>query len=111
MRALFIDDDTIRTWCRDYQEDGIEGLTNFGHEGGSCRLTAARQDKLKVWIAAAMPRTTRAVGAWIAREYRTECQARSALIALMHRMEMEQRKPKAIASKLDAAKQAAFSKE
>ena len=62
-RVLFIDDDTIRTWYQDYLEDGIEGLTNFGHEGGSCRLTAEQQDKLKVWIAAALPRTTREVGA------------------------------------------------
>ena len=29
-RVLFIDDDTIRTWFRNYEEDGIEGLTTFG---------------------------------------------------------------------------------
>ena len=58
-RVLFIDDDTIRTWYQDYLEGGIEGLTNFGHEGGCCRLTAEQQDKLKVWIAAALPRTSR----------------------------------------------------
>src|SRR5271157_94083 len=58
-RVLFIDDDTIRTWYQDNLEGGIEGLTNFGHEGGCCRLTAEQQDKLKVWIAAALPRTSR----------------------------------------------------
>lgn len=110
-RVLFIDDDTIRTWYRDYQEDGIEGLANFGHEGGSCRLTAEQQDKLKVWIAATLPRTTRAVGAWIVRECGVEYQTRSGLIALLHRLDMEHRKPKAISRKLDPAKQAAFIKE
>jgi transposase len=38
--VLLIDDDTIRTWYRLYQEDGIEGLASFGYEGGACRLTA-----------------------------------------------------------------------
>ena len=33
-RVLFVDDDTVRTWYQDYQENGIEGLANFGHEGG-----------------------------------------------------------------------------
>jgi Homeodomain-like domain-containing protein len=50
-RVLFIDDDTVRTWYQDYQENGIEGLANFGHEGGACRVTTERQDKLKAWIA------------------------------------------------------------
>jgi transposase len=61
-RVLFVDDDTVRTWHQDYQEDGIEGLANFGHEGGTCRLTAEQQDKLKTWIAATLPSTTREVG-------------------------------------------------
>ena len=28
-KVLLLDDDTIRTWYRLYEEDGIEGLTNF----------------------------------------------------------------------------------
>ena len=38
-KVLFLDGDTIRTWYQLYQEDGIDGLAGFGHEGGSCRLT------------------------------------------------------------------------
>src|SRR5271157_2402064 len=110
-KVLFLDSDTIRTWYQLYQEDGIEGLASFGHEGGICRLTVEQQDKLKAWIAAALPRTTREVGAWIARECGIEYQTRSGLIALLHRLGMEHRKPKAISRKLDPAKQAAFIKE
>src|ERR1700677_3548516 len=36
--VLLLDNDTIRTWYQLYQEDMIEGLTSFGHEGGTCRL-------------------------------------------------------------------------
>jgi transposase len=32
-KVLLLDDDTIRTWYRLYQEDGIEGLASFGYEG------------------------------------------------------------------------------
>ena len=49
-RVLLLDDDTIRTWYRLYQEDGIEGLAGFGYEGGACRLSETQQVALKAWI-------------------------------------------------------------
>jgi transposase len=107
-KVLFLDDDTIRTWYQMYLEDGIEGLAGFGHEGGICRLTIEQQDKLKAWIAETLPRTTRQIGAWIERECGIDYQSRSGLIALLHRLGMEHRKPKAISRKLDPAKQKAF---
>ena len=45
-KVLLFDDDTIRTWHRLYEEEGIEGLANFGYEGSACRLSAAQQDQL-----------------------------------------------------------------
>ena len=108
--VLFLDDDTIRTWHRLYQEEGIEGLAGFGHEGSACRLSDALQDKLKTWITATLPRTTREVGAWIETECGITYESRSGLIALLHRLGMEHRKPKAVSSKLDPDKQAAFIK-
>src|ERR1039458_2900000 len=105
--ALLLDNDTIRTWYQLYQEDGIEGLASFGHEGGTCRLAVEQQDKLKAWVGETLPRSTRAVGAWIAREWSIEYQTRSGLIALLHRLGMEHRKPKAVSRKLDAVGRAA----
>lgn len=109
-KVLLLDDDTIRTWYRLYQEDGIEGLASFGYEGGACRLTAEQQDRLKAWIGATLPRTTREIGAWIWRECGIDYEGRSGLIALLHRLGMEHRKPTAISRKLDPAKQVAFIK-
>jgi transposase len=68
-KVLLLDDDTIRTWYRLYEEDGIEGLTNFSYEGSACQLSGERQEKLKAWVATALPRTTRQVGAWIENEF------------------------------------------
>jgi transposase len=109
-KVLLIDDDTVRTWHRLYEEDGIEGLASFGYEGSACRLSVEQQDKLKAWITETLPRTTRAIGAWIEKECGIEYQGRSGLIALLHRLGMEHRKPKAVSRKLDPEKQAAFIK-
>src|SRR3954471_19819465 len=68
-KVLLLDDDTIRTWHRLYEEEGIEGLASLGYEGSACRLRGVKQERLKVWITETRPRTTRDVGAWI----ETEC--------------------------------------
>jgi transposase len=109
-KVLLLDDDTIRTWYRLYQDDGVDGLASFGHEGSACRLSEEQQAKLQAWITETLPRTTREVGAWIEAEYAIAYQGRSGLIALLHRLGMEHRKPKAVSRKLDPAKQAAFIK-
>ena len=106
--VLFLDDDTIRTWYRLYQEDGFDGLATFGYDGSACRLSDQQQDKLKAWITETLPRTTGAVGAWVEQEFGIRYESRSGLVALLHRLGMEHRKPKAVSSKLDPDKQAAF---
>src|SRR4029077_2049267 len=94
-RVLYLDDDTIRTWHRLYQEDGIEGLASFGYEGSACRLTAEQRGRLPGGIMGARPRRSREIGAWIAGECGIEYEGRSGLIALLHRLGMEHRKPTA----------------
>ena len=109
-RVLLLDDDTIRTWYRLYQQDGIEGLASFGYEGGACRLSVEQRDQLATWITETLPRTTREIGAWIETECGIAYQGRSGLIALLHRIGMEHRKPKTVSRKLDPEKQAGFIK-
>ena len=46
-KVLFLDDDTIRTWYRLYEEDGIEELAGFAYQGSECHLTVAQQEELK----------------------------------------------------------------
>jgi transposase len=74
----------------------------------ACRLSEAQQDKLKAWVGETLPRTTREVGAWIETECGITYESRSGLIALLHRLDMEHRKPQVLSSKLDPDKQAAF---
>ena len=84
-KVLYLDDDTIRVWYRLYQEDGVEGLTSFEHEGRACMLPGAQRDRLKAWITETLPGSTREIGAWISRECGIEYQGRSGLVALLHR--------------------------
>ena len=107
-KVLLLDDDTIRTWYRLYEEDGIEGLTNFSYEGSACQLSGEQQEKLKAWVATALPRTTRQARRWIENEFGVVYEGRSGLIALLHRLGLEYHKPNVIPRKLDEEKQKAF---
>lgn len=107
-KALFLDDDTIRQWHGLFIEDGFEGLTRFEAGGSACQLSGEQQEKLKAWVAAALPRTTRQIGAWIEREFGAAYQGRSGVIALLHRLGLEYHKPEVIPRKLDEDKQKAF---
>ena len=85
-KVLLLDDDTVRTWYRLYEEDGFEGLASFGHDGSACRLSDEQQGQLKAWITDTLPRTTCAVGAWIEKQYGIIYESRSGLAALLHRL-------------------------
>jgi len=107
-KLLFIDDDTVRRWYSLYEQDGIEGLAWFGHEGSLCQLSGAEQDELKAWVAASLPPSTRQIGAYIEHTFRIIYESRSGLIALLHRLGLEYRKPEMIGRRLSEDEQKAF---
>jgi transposase len=106
--ALFLDDDTIRKWHGLFVEEGLEGLTLFEAGGSACQLNGEQRDRLKAWVGAALPRTTRQIGAWIEKEFGCLYAGRSGLIALLHRLGLEYHKPTVIPRKLNEEKQQAF---
>jgi transposase len=107
-KVFLLDDDTVRTWFRLYSENGTEGLAGFGYEGSDGHLNARQREELKSWITDTLPRTTRHVGAWIEQEFGIVYQSRSGLVALLHRLGMEHRKPQAVSQNLDVDKQKDF---
>src|SRR5271166_432081 len=84
--ALLLDDDTIRNWHRAFERGGVAELKSFGHEGGSSRLSSEQESALSDWVD-------------------THC---SGLIALLHRLGFNYRKPEAMPRGLDDARQQAF---
>jgi transposase len=106
--GLLLDDATIRAWHKLFAEGGVEGLACFESGGSACQLDSQQQEKLKAWVSAALPRSTREIGAWIEREFCTAYAGRSGLIALLHRLGLTYRKPEIISRKLDVKAQKAF---
>ncbi len=105
--ALLLDDDTVRDWHRAFERGGIEALKSFGHEGGSSRLTDEQAMALADWVDAHRPRSIRKIGAWLRRTLALSY-SRSGLIALLHRLGFDYRKPEAMPRGLDDAQQQAF---
>ena len=105
--ALLLDDDTVRDWFRAYEIDGVEGLRRFGHEGSSSRLSAEQESALRAWVSARCPRSTRLIGAWLKSAYGLRY-SRPGLIALLHRLGFDYRKPGKLPRGLSDAKQEAF---
>ena len=78
----------------------VEGLS-------SSHLTDEQAIALGDWIDAHCPRSTRKIGAWLKRSFGLSY-SRSGLIALLHRLDFDYRKPEAMPRGLDDAKQQAF---
>src|SRR3954468_8783484 len=104
--VLLLDDDTIRTWHRRFQEAGVKSLKEFDYKGSASSLTPAQQDALKAWVTEALPRTTHEIGAWIKREFGIVYESRGGLAALLNRLGY--RKPTAVSRKLNPVRQRAF---
>ena len=100
-KVLLFDDDTIRGWYDLFEQGGVEGLTSFDMGGSSSKMSAEQAEALKAWVGATLPRSTRQVGAFVAKEFGLVYESRSGLIALLHRLELEYHKPEVISRKLD----------
>ena len=107
-RVLLLDDDTIRRWHGGFAEGGRKALLRFESGGSACTLSDERQAELVAWVKSTAPRSTRQIGAWIARECGVEYESRSGLVALLHRLGLVYRKPEVVPRHLDEAKQRAF---
>jgi transposase len=105
--ALLIDDDSVRSWHKLYAEHGLTGLVVFHHPGSQSHLTSDQEAALYDWVGATLPRSTGTIGTWIAKTHGVEY-SHAGLIALLHRLGLDYRKPDLVARKLDAAKQTTF---
>jgi len=105
--AFLLDDDTVRNWYRTYERGGVAGLKTFDHKGSSSHLSLDQESALSEWIDAHHPRSTREIGAFVKRSFGVSYSP-AGLIALLHRLGFEYRKPKAMPRGLDDAQQQAF---
>lgn len=106
--VLLLDDETVRGWRQVFEADGVDGLAGFHYRGRQAFLTPAQDIELTAWVTQTLPRSTRAVGAWIEARFGICYASRSGLIELLHRLGFVHHRPQAVSSKMDPAKQRRF---
>jgi transposase len=108
-KLLLFDEVTVRRYCKQFQEKGVEGLLEYRYTGGQPRLTITQEAALKEFLKANTKRTAKEVTTHIKNMYGVEFSV-IGVTKLLHRLGFTYKKPKLIPGKVDSAKQAAFLK-
>ncbi len=106
-KALYLDDDTVRNWHKQYRLGGLDLLTTFDWKGGLSFLNAAQKTALCDWLEAHFARDTRPVIAFIEAEFGAQY-SHSGCLKLLHRLGFEYRKPMALPRVADEVLQRQF---
>ena len=107
--ALYLDDDTVRTWLKRYRAGGLDELILFDWHGRPGHLSEAQEAELSAHLSERLYRDTGEVAGHIRSAYGV-IYSHSGLIKLMHRLGFEYKRPKSLPAQADEAKQAAFIK-
>lgn len=106
-KVLYLDDDTVRRWHKQYLQGGWDFVVVNDWRGGQSRMTAAQETALSTWLEGRFCRSTHEVRAHVAGEFGLRY-SHSGSIKLLARLGFEYRKPKAIPRVADPAAQEAF---
>ena len=102
--ALLLDDDTVRDWYRAYERAGVAELKSFGYECSSGHLSSEQERALSDWVDAHCPHSIRRVEAFLKETFGVSY-SRGGLIALLHRLGFDYRKPERMPRGFGDAKQ------
>ena len=106
-QVLYLDDDTVRGWHKQYLSEGWDAVAYDGWKGGQSRLSVAQEAALCVWLEDHFCRSTVEIRAYVAAQFDLEY-SHSGCVKLLARLGFEYRKPKALPRVADVAKQAEF---
>ncbi len=105
--ALYLDDDTVRTWLKRYHSGGLDELVLFDWHGRSGHLSQAQEAELSAHLGERLYRDTGEIAAYIRATYGATY-SHSGCIKLLHRLGFEYKRPESLPAQADEAKQAAF---
>jgi transposase len=106
-RFLYLDDDTIRGWYKNYRRDGWEDLALDGWRGGQSRMTVDQEVELCTWLEGRFCRSAGEIRAHITAEFSLQY-SHSGCLKLLRRLGFEYRRPKALPHVADEARQREF---
>ncbi len=106
-KFLYVDDDTIRCWYKIYRRDGWEALSCDDWRGGHSLITSDQETKLSQWLEGRFCRCADEVRAYILEKFSLHY-SHSGCVKLLRRLGFEYRKPMALPTVADEAKQTEF---
>ena len=106
-KVLFLDDDTVRSWHKQYLAEDWEAVAYDGWKGGQSRMTIAQEAALCEWLEERFCRSTSQIRAYMGAKFNIHY-SHSGCIKLLARLGFEYRKPKALPRVANVEKQAAF---
>ncbi len=105
--ALYLDDDTVRTWQKRYRSGGLDELVLFDWHGRPGHLSPSQEAELSAHLGERLYRDTGEVAAHIRAAYGVSY-SQSGCIKLLHRLGFEYKRPESLPAKANEAEQAAF---
>ena len=105
--ALYLDDDTVRTWFKRYQAGGLDEMKVFDWKGRSGDLSREQMAELSARLGERLMRDSGEVAAYIAARWGV-VYSPSGCVALLHRLGFEYKRPESLPARSDEARQAAF---
>ena len=105
--ALYLDDDTVRTWFKRYQAGGLDEMTVFDWKGRSGDLSREQMAELSARLGERLMRDSGEVAAYIAARWGV-VYSPSGCLALLHRLGFEYKRPESLPACSDEARQAAL---
>ena len=104
--ALYLDDDTVRTWFKRYQAGGLDEMKVFDWKGRSGDLSRERMAELSARLGERLMRDSGEVAAYIAARWGV-VYGHSGCLALLHRLGFKYKRPESLPARSDEARQAA----
>lgn len=104
---LMIDEETLRSYKKSYQESGVPGLLKNNHHGSQCRLNHAEIDLLKAELQTTIHLTTQSVIHFVETNFGIKYTL-SGMRDLLHRIGYEYKKPKLVPGNPDIDAQEEF---
>ena len=108
-KALLLDEDSVRTYFKRYNEGGIKELLRMSFAGGEALLNAEQLGELDRHLKEEMHRTADSVVRWVKARWGI-CYAVSGMTTVLHRLGDVCKKAKLVPGKANRAKQEAFLK-
>ena len=106
-KVLYLDDDTVRSWYKEYMSGGVDGLLTFDWKGGLSRLSASQEEDLMSWLEGHICRDTNEIRLYILKKWGV-AYSRSGCIKLMHRLGFIYQKPKSLPAISDEQAQQSY---